>query len=283
MTARRVAGVFLALAGAVGVTASAYLDWFSGRSPDSTPINRLFEDSVTEPATSYWTSVAMPLAAVTALAVLGLLVMSRLVLTIAWLLGVATLVLHVLQQVNDEARLAVEDVQTGVWVVLAGLFVMLLGLVIIGGRRRDDEDVETVSIMEPDPKETWYALSATAKATPSSSAAMSIPAATPGSATTAAGGAPSAPRSESVVEPPPKPTPEPGPPPAPGPEPAPPPGPDPMPMPGPTPAPAPGPEPAPGPAPEPSPDREPGTPPPDEPGTPAPPDTGSTDKPPRRE
>ena len=292
MTARRVAGGFLALLGAVGVTASAYLNWFDDRTPETVPIDRLFQSGVTEEASSYWTSVALPLAIVTLLAVIGLVLRSRLILVVGWLIGVATLVLFVVQQANDDADFSVGDLQAGAWVALAGLIVMLLGLASMGGRPKPEpeaaEPSETVSARERGAAGGEYAAggygAGAAAAAPSSSAAPSVPPGTPPApvplATDAPAHEPPAAETDQVgrpaegIETPPGPTPEPGPPPAPGPEPAPPPGPEPMPALGPEPAPAPGPAPAPVPGPEPEPgpqpEPEPGTPAPDEPATPPP-------------
>ena len=268
MAARRVAGAFLALLGAVGVTASAYLNWFGDQTPETAPLDRLFQSGVTEQASSYWTSVALPLALVTVVTVVGVVLRSRLVLLVAWLIGAATLVLFVVQQANDTAGFAIGDLQTGVWVALAGLLVMLLGVLSMGERAEPEaeevEPRETVGAREravtTDERATaTYAPATTTDAPASAAAADSSPAEPTYEPT--AGDPPddygaAEPRSASTVEPPPEPTPEPGAPPAPGPEPEPPaPGPEPHP-------PTPGPEPAP--APEPGPEPDPNTPPPGE-------------------
>ncbi|HEX6328292.1 MAG TPA: hypothetical protein VFZ72_17125 [Jiangellaceae bacterium] len=267
MTARRVAGAFLALLGAVGVTASAYLNWFGDRTPEAVPLDRLFQSGVTEQASSYWTSVALPLALVTVVAVVGVILRSRIVLVVAWLIGAATLVLFVVQQANDTAGFAIGDLQTGVWVALAGLLVMLLGVLSMGGRAHPEpewaEPRETVGARERaatiDDRVPATDAPATA-ADPSASAAAATPPRASAASSTMAASAP------------PEPAPEPGIPPEPAPEPGTPPDPTPFPQPGPTPEPAPhpapGPEPeppTPGPAPPaPGPEPDPDTPPPGE-------------------
>ncbi len=239
MTGRRVAGAFLALLGAVGVTASAYLNWFADRTPQTVPIDRLFQSGVTGEASSYWTSVALPLALVTLVAVVGVILRSRLVLAVAWLIGAATLVLFVVQQANDSADFSVGDLQTGAWIAIAGLLVMLLGVASMGAR-------PTPEPMEAEPVD----------AEPRRDRAVDerMSAGAPAAAAPAAG--------SGGIGPTPGPTPQPGPPPAPGPtpQPGPPPAPGPAPEPGPAPTPEPGPEPAPepGPAPGPTPTPEPG-------------------------
>jgi len=263
MTARRVAGAFLALLGAVGVTASAYLNWFGDRTPEAAPLDRLFQSGVTEQASSYWTSVALPLALVTVLAVVGVILRSRIVLVVAWLIGAATLVLFVVQQANDTAGFAIGDLQTGVWVALAGLLVMLLGVLSMGGRAHPEpgwaEPRETVGARERaatiDDRVPATDAPATATDASASAATATPPRASAASSTMAASASP-------------EPAPEPGTPPDPTPFPEPGPTPVPPPTPGPAPHPAPDPEPeppTPGPAPPaPGPEPDPDTPPPGE-------------------
>jgi hypothetical protein len=256
MTARRVAGAFLALLGAVGVTTSAYLNWFGDRTPEATPLDRLFQSGAAEQASSYWTSVALPLALVTVVAVVGVILWSRIVLVVAWLIGAATLVLFVVQQANDAAGFSIGDLQTGVWIAFAGLLVMLLGVLSMGGRAQPEagwaEPRETVGARDraatTDDRVPATDAPATATDASSSAAAANPPRASAASSAMAASA--------------PEPTPEPGTPqdPTPFPEPGPTPGPAPHPAPGPQPEP-----PTPGPAPPaPGPEPDPDTPPPGE-------------------
>lgn len=268
MTAQRVAGAFLALLGAVGVTASAYLSWFSDRTPESAPIDRLFESGVTEQASSYWTSVALPLAVVTFVAAIGVLLRSRVVLAVGWLIGLATLVLFVVQELNDAADFAIGDLQAGAWVAIAGLIIMLVGVVSMGGRPAPEFEVpEPVSVGNRRAAGGSTADTPIMGAAPAGPATGSVPVAPP-----------PAPEPLATDSPTPEPTPSPSPDPMPSP------GPTPTPEPGPTPAPAPGPPPAPEPEPEPGPGPEPepgpGPGPQPEPGTPPPP-MESEDEPPR--
>lgn len=150
MTARRIAAAFLAMLGAVGVTASAYLNWYADSPPESIPLDRLFETGITEEATSYWMSVALPLALVTVVALVGVLLRSRLVVLVAWLIGLATLVLFVVMQAREDAEFSFGDLQTGVWVALAGLIVMLIGLVNIEPPAPVLESEEPLTVMQTD-------------------------------------------------------------------------------------------------------------------------------------
>jgi hypothetical protein len=147
---QRIGGAVVAVVGAVGVTASAYLDWFRGRDATDIPLERLFQTSVTEAPSSYWNSMALALSLVTVLGVLGALLLSRFVLTLGWLIGVATLVLWLVMSANDDAlSVSVGDLEAGAWVCAAALLVMLAGIIGMGRttRVRDDAD----SPIEPVP------------------------------------------------------------------------------------------------------------------------------------
>jgi hypothetical protein len=127
--------------GALGVTASAYLDWLDDVMPTEMPLERLFQTEVSGTASSYWTSVAAPLALVGVLGVIGALMRSRLVLTVAGLIGVATLALWIVMQALDMSPEDLEpsDYQSGVWVCVAGLVVLFIGVLSMGSRVREDE------------------------------------------------------------------------------------------------------------------------------------------------
>jgi len=126
--------------GALGVTASAYLDWFDGVVPTDMPLERLFQTEVSGGASSYWTSVAAPLALVGVIGVLGALMRSRLVLVVAGLVGVATLALWIVMTALDLSPddLQPSDYQSGVWVCVAGLVVLFIGVLAMGPRYREE-------------------------------------------------------------------------------------------------------------------------------------------------
>jgi hypothetical protein len=130
--------------GALGVTASAYLDWLDDVMPTEMPLERLFQTEISGTASSYWTSVAAPLALVGVLGVIGALMRSRLVLTVAGLIGVATLALWIVMQALDLSPEDLEpsDYQSGVWVCVAGLVVLFIGVLSMGGREREEPVVE---------------------------------------------------------------------------------------------------------------------------------------------
>ncbi|MBB5790909.1 hypothetical protein [Jiangella mangrovi] len=131
---QRIGGAVVALVGALGVTASAYLTWYRGRDATQIPLERLFQTSIgTGEPSSYWNSMALALSLVTVLGVVGALLLSRFVLGLGWLIGVATLVLWIVMSAND-SRLSVSvgDLGAGVWVCAAGLLVMLAGIIGMG-------------------------------------------------------------------------------------------------------------------------------------------------------
>jgi hypothetical protein len=145
MVGRRGLGAILATVAALFVTSSAYLDWFANRAANDTALRRLYDTSVGDVAASYWRSVALPLAVVTIIALIGLIVRSRLVFLAGWLVGAVTLLLYILRQANDDAvDFAIRDLQGGVWQALVALGVMLLGIAVMGGRARPEVVVREV-------------------------------------------------------------------------------------------------------------------------------------------
>lgn len=150
MTPRRIGGAILALAGAVGVTLSAYLDWIPSRAPQDMPLDQLVDSTLVGDASSYWTSIAVPLAAVTVLAALGAILRSRSVLWLAWLVGLATVVLWLIMRLTDDTiDVGIGDLESGFWVCLIGLLVMLLGISAMGPRPAATAD-EPLSVLDQD-------------------------------------------------------------------------------------------------------------------------------------
>jgi hypothetical protein len=84
MAGIRPAAAVLALFGSLGVGFSAYLDWLDGRAPDEIPI-RLLVDDVTGEAPSYWRSLAVPLGIASVVGIVGVLLRSRSMLALAFI------------------------------------------------------------------------------------------------------------------------------------------------------------------------------------------------------
>lgn len=131
----------IATIGSLAIPASAYFEWTGGDTAETLPLRQLL---FVEPAgtdVSYWQSVAAPLAVIGVIGVIGALLLNRLVLLIALLLGVATATLWVVSQVLDsESQFAIGQVGVGAWMLLGALIVLLVGLVALRSRRRPDED-----------------------------------------------------------------------------------------------------------------------------------------------
>ncbi|WP_053202788.1 hypothetical protein [Jiangella muralis] len=152
-TRQRATGAVVAVLGALGVTASGYLDWFRGRDATEIPLERLFQTSAVGAPSSYWNSMALALAVVGLLGVLGALMLSRFVLLIGWLIGVATLVLWIVMSAND-ASLSVSagDLQAGAWVCGVALLVYVVGIIGMGRGPRSREETPTPAEPVPPPE-----------------------------------------------------------------------------------------------------------------------------------
>jgi hypothetical protein len=137
--AHRTLGALIGALGALGVAASAYLDWYAGRMPTQIPLRRLFDTEVAGAAGSYWTSLAAPLALVGVIGVVGGLLRSRPLLAVAGALGLAALVDWILMQAIDLSpdELTAGDYQVGLWVCVASLVLLFVGVMVMGRRDRD--------------------------------------------------------------------------------------------------------------------------------------------------
>ncbi|MGH8776204.1 MAG: hypothetical protein ACRDWI_13905 [Jiangellaceae bacterium] len=151
VTGRRTAGAVVGALGGAGVAASAYLEWLDDQTPRDMPLERLFQTEISGGSSSYWTSVAAPLAIAGVIALIGLVLRSRLVLTVAGLVGLATLALWIVMTAIDLSPddLEASDYQPGVWVCVAGLVVLLIGIVGMGRRYRRDVRPEPAEPAEP--------------------------------------------------------------------------------------------------------------------------------------
>jgi hypothetical protein len=136
----------LATIGAAGLGASAYFVWLTNRAPELIPLRKLlFVGEVAGDAPSYWQSMAAPLVVISALGLLGALVLSRLILLIGFLLGLTTLGLWIATDLLEvEGGISLDKIGTGVWVNLGSLLVLLVGLIALrrGGEEDEDEDDE---------------------------------------------------------------------------------------------------------------------------------------------
>ena len=106
--------------------------------PTEIPLQRLFDTEVSGAAGSYWTSMAGPLALAGVIGVIGGLLRSRLVITLAGVVGLATLVLWILLQAIDLSPqdLRASDYEVGLWVCVASLVVLAGGVLLMGSPDR---------------------------------------------------------------------------------------------------------------------------------------------------
>lgn len=137
---RRTTGAIIAAAGSLLCAISAYVSWYGDRAPYELPIRHLASTGAPGLADGYWTSVAAPLAVVAVAGALGALARFRFLIGLAWMIGVATLVLWGLMRAigsaTDSAPAGV-DVGTGVWVCAIGLVALVVGIVVMGPRKEE--------------------------------------------------------------------------------------------------------------------------------------------------
>lgn len=144
----------LATIGAAGIGASAYFIWLVNRSPELIPLRKLlFVGEVTGDAPSYWQSMAAPLVVVSAIALIGALALSRLLLLIGFLLGLTTVGLWVVTDLLEvEGGISLDKLGAGIWVNLGALIALLIGLIALRQRSEDDEEDDEFSPTPFSPK-----------------------------------------------------------------------------------------------------------------------------------
>ncbi|WP_298323305.1 hypothetical protein [Haloactinopolyspora sp.] len=139
---RRWVGAIIGGAGAFVCAVSAYVSWFGGHAPVDLTIAQLVRTGEAGAPSSYWTSLAAPLAILGALGVLGALIRSRFVLGLTWLGGFTVLalwgIMRFIGAATDSAP-ADSDVGFGVWLCVAGVLAVLVGIIVMGPRREEIE------------------------------------------------------------------------------------------------------------------------------------------------
>jgi hypothetical protein len=126
MAGIRPAAAVLALFGSLGVGFSAYLDWLDGRAPDEIPI-RLLVDDVTGEAPSYWRSLAVPLGIASVVGIVGVLLRSRSMLALAFIVGLGTFVWWIVREADLRDELDVSDLEVGAWLLVGSAAALLVG------------------------------------------------------------------------------------------------------------------------------------------------------------
>lgn len=141
MTAIRPRAAVLATVGALGVASSAYFDWFGNDSPRQIRLERLLmQPDANGQATSYWLSMAAPLAVAGAIGVLGTLLLVRLLVWLSFLVGLVTVALWATETAFDVAEIQANDIQPGAWISLGGLVLLVIGAAALRRRSPAGED-----------------------------------------------------------------------------------------------------------------------------------------------
>ncbi|MFE9459069.1 hypothetical protein [Streptomyces californicus] len=135
---RNLLGSLVALAGAASAVLSPFRAWYGGRLGRDYRVRDLFE-GITLTESGVLVSILLPFLAAAALVVLGAVLRSRLVVAFAGLLVLGFTVLWMVRQGQAAGSLAVSGdgsgLRVGVVNALAGGVLMLIGAVLMRGRR----------------------------------------------------------------------------------------------------------------------------------------------------
>ncbi|MEU3134396.1 hypothetical protein ABZ691_16495 [Streptomyces sp. NPDC006854] len=163
---RNVLGSLVALAGAASAVLSPFRDWYAGRVGRDYRVADLF-GGITATGSGVLVSILLPFLGAALLVVLGVLLRSRLVVALAGLVVLGFTVLWMVRQGQAAGSLVVggggAGLQVGVANALAGGALMLIGALLMNGRRsrrerravRDREPVEPFAVPAADQVDTW--------------------------------------------------------------------------------------------------------------------------------
>ncbi|MFE2289622.1 hypothetical protein [Streptomyces sp. NPDC059452] len=135
--ARWVVASLMGVAGAAALVLSAFQPWYQGRTARDVPALDLFT-GLEGPPGSIAASMFLPLAVAAGIAVLALLVRSKVLMTLAGVAGLTTCVLWVVQQGRDVAPVAFgfTDLERGLWNAAGGVLLVLLTVAVLPSRGR---------------------------------------------------------------------------------------------------------------------------------------------------
>ncbi|MFJ2022769.1 hypothetical protein ACIODW_03010 [Streptomyces sp. NPDC087897] len=165
---RTVLGSLVALAGAASAVLSPFRDWYDGRVGRAYRVRDLFE-GITPTESGVLVSILLPFLAAAVLVALGVVLRSRAVVAFAGLVVLGFTVLWMVRQGQANGSLVAagdgSGLQVGVVNALAGGVLMLIGAVLMGGRRSrrerkagrgpERETVEPYAAPAPDRVDTW--------------------------------------------------------------------------------------------------------------------------------
>ncbi|WP_103532816.1 hypothetical protein [Streptomyces sp. SM11] len=163
---RNILGSLVALAGAASAVLSPFREWYDGRVGRDYRVRDLFE-GITVTESGVLVSILLPFLAAALLVVVGVVLRSRLVVALAGLMVLGFTVLWMVRQGQAAGSLVVggdgAGLQVGVANALAGGLLMLIGALLMRGRRsrrerrpeRVREPVEPYAAPAADQVDTW--------------------------------------------------------------------------------------------------------------------------------
>ncbi|MFD5204654.1 hypothetical protein ACFWM7_31925 [Streptomyces sp. NPDC058375] len=165
---RNILGSVVALAGAASAVLSPFRDWYGGRAGWDYRVRDLFE-GITPVESGVLVSILLPFLAAALLVSLGVVLRSRLVVALAGVVVLGFTILWMVRQGQAAGELAAggdgAGLQVGVVNAVAGGVLMLIGALLMSGRRgrrerrpvreREREPVEPFAVPAADQVDTW--------------------------------------------------------------------------------------------------------------------------------
>lgn len=162
---RNVLGSLVALAGAASAVLSPFRDWYDGRAGQDYRVRDLFE-GITATESGVLVSILLPFLFAALLVIAGVMLRSRIAVALAGLVVLGFTILWMVRQGQAAGSLTVggdgAGLQVGVVNALAGGVLMLIGALLMRGRRRgvtrarrEREPVEPYGAPPADQVDTW--------------------------------------------------------------------------------------------------------------------------------
>ncbi|WP_328721191.1 hypothetical protein OHT52_17710 [Streptomyces sp. NBC_00247] len=149
---RNVLGSVIALAGAAAAVLSPFRDWYDGRPGRYYRVRDLFE-GITTTSSGVMVSLFLPLLVAAVLTLAGVVLRSRPVVALAGVLTLGFTVLWMVRQGQATGSLTVDPdgsgLQWGVVLALGGGLLMLIGSLVMSGRRRRRDRVGSAPDHDP--------------------------------------------------------------------------------------------------------------------------------------
>ncbi|MET9980464.1 hypothetical protein, partial [Streptomyces microflavus] len=167
---RNILGSLVALAGAASAVLSPFRDWYDGRAGQDYRVRDLF-GGITATESGVLVSILLPFLFAALLVIAGVVLRSRIAVALAGLVVLGFTILWMVRQGQAEGALTVggdgAGLQVGVANALAGGVLMLIGALLMSGRRagarsqdrararREREPVEPYAAPPADQVDTW--------------------------------------------------------------------------------------------------------------------------------